>query len=120
MIKEIYTRSPDDPNYVFGIYEHEDPIETIITKIKMILGTIQGQILGDVNFGIGLEELIFETRINKLDLEEKINDQIYQYIDEAGEYKIRPSVSFGKEDGYDYCVVDIYINKSKIFGIIIS
>jgi len=120
MIRDIYTRTPKDPNYKVNILEHSDPLESIISKIKMLLGTSQGQILGDLNCGIGLEELVFETRINKLELEEKIKNQISQYITESSDYKIDPKVSFGKGDGYDMCIVDIFINDQKVVGILVK
>lgn len=120
MVKDIYTRSPEDKGYVFGQYEHSDPIESIITKIKMILGTSPGQVYGDINFGIGLEDLVFQTRINKIEIEEKVRDQIYQYIEESVDYNIRPSISFGKEEGYDFAVLDIYINEQKSVGILVK
>jgi hypothetical protein len=120
MIHEIYNRSPQDPNYVFGVLEHSDAIESIITKIKMILSTSQGQVLGDLNFGVGLEDLVFETRINKMELEEKIKSQIMQYVDESKDYKIVPQVSFGRADGYDYAVIDIFINDQKVVGILVK
>ncbi|MEK0338335.1 MAG: hypothetical protein QQN41_12975, partial [Nitrosopumilus sp.] len=100
--------------------EHSDPIESIITKIKMLFGTTQGQILGDLNFGVGLENLVFETRINKMELEERIKSQIMQYVYESKDYKIEPRVSFGRADGYDYCVVDIFINEQKVIGILVK
>ena len=30
MVKEIYIRNPEDPNYRYNIFEHNDPIESII------------------------------------------------------------------------------------------
>lgn len=120
MIRDIYTRNPSDPNYVYGVIEHSDQIESIITKIKMILGTSQGQVLGDLNFGVGIEDLVFETRINKLELEEKIRAQISQYIVESGDYKIDPVINFGKTEGYDYAIVDFYINSVKTLGILVK
>lgn len=120
MLQDLYIKNPDDPNYVYGVLSHSDPIESIISKIKMIFGTRQGQVLGDVNFGVGLEDLIFETRINKLELEEKIKAQIYTYIPESKDYNIVPKVSFGNGDGYDFCLVDIYINSSKVVGILVK
>lgn len=120
MIKDLYIKSPADPNYNIDILEHSDPIESIKTKIKMILGTRQGQVFGDVNFGVGIEDLIFETKINKMQLEEKISSQIYQYVSESRDYEIRPSVQFGKGDGYDYCLIDIFINNTKSIGILVS
>jgi hypothetical protein len=120
MTQDIYTRSPSDPNYVFGLYSHSDPIESILTQIKMILGTTPGQVFGNINFGIGLDNLIFETRINKNELEEKIKGQIYQYIEEAKDYSIRPEVSFGRDAGSDFAIIDIYINDKKTTGILVK
>ena len=120
MISDLYIRNPEDPNYVYGLYEHSDAIESIITKIKMILGTRQGKVLGDVNFGISIEDLVFESRVNKFDLEEKIRGQITQYVSEASKYKIDPVVSFGKAEGYDYCVIDFFIDSVRALGILVK
>jgi hypothetical protein len=120
MIEEIYIRNPKDPNFKINVLHHSDPIECIITKIKMILGTRQGQVIGDLNFGLGIEDYIFETKINKFQLEEKIKQQIGQYVSETANYTIKPEVSFGKADGYDYCVIDILINGQRTFGVLVK
>ena len=83
MIQEIYIRNPEDPNFKVNVLDHSDPIESIISKIKVIFGTRQGQTIGDLNFGIGLEDLIFETRVNKVQLEEDIKRQIDEYVSES-------------------------------------
>jgi len=120
MIEEIYTRSPTDPNFKINVLHHSDPIESIISKIRMLFGTRQGQIIGDLNCGLGIEDLVFETRINKLRLEEDIKRQIDLYVSESSNYKIKPEVSFGKAAGYDYCIIDILINNEKTFGILVK
>lgn len=120
MIRDLYIKPSSDPNYKYGILEHNDPIESIIAKVRMILGTTQGKVLGDVNFGMGIEDLVFETRINKFDLEEKIRQQISLYIQESSDYSIQPKVSFGKEAGYDYCVIDIFINEQRVAGVLVK
>jgi len=119
MIQEIYTRTPSDPNYKINVLDHSNPIESIISKIKTIFGTRQGNVIGDLNFGLGLEDLVFETRINKMQLEEDIKRQISEYVSESSDYKIDPKVSFGKTSEYDYCVIDIFIDNQKTFGILI-
>jgi len=120
MIKDLYTRSPDDPNFKYGILDHSDPIESIITKVKMILGTRPGQIIGDLNFGVGIEDLIFETNINQTQLQERITEQFEAYIAETKDYVVTPMVSFGRADGYDYAVIDIYINNTKTIGLLVK
>lgn len=120
MIKDLYIRTPDDPNYREDVLDHSSPIESIITKIRMILNTRQGQIFGDINFGVGIEELVFETRVNKSQLQERISSQISQYVSESADYTITPQVQFGKADGYDYCVIDFFIDGEKTFGVLVN
>ena len=60
MVKEIYTRSPDDPNYVFGVYEHSNPIETIVTKIKMILLEQFGPVMREYFVTIHTNDIFYE------------------------------------------------------------
>jgi hypothetical protein len=120
MIKDIYIRNPEDPNFKFGVLEHTDAIESILSKIKMLMGTRPGQIVGDLNFGLGIEDLIFETKINKNHLEEQIKVQFDQYISETKDFKITPQVSFGKADGYDYAVIDIFINDERVIGLLVK
>jgi len=120
MIQDIYIRSPQDPNYRYGVLSHSDAIESIVSKIKMLMGTRQGQLMGDLNFGIGIEDQIFETRINKTRLEEKIKEQFSLYISETQDFKIEPQISFGKTENYDYALIDIFIDEQKVIGLIIS
>ncbi len=120
MIRDLYIRSIDDPNYRIDLLDHNDPIESIITKLKMILGTRQGQVLGDMNFGVGVEDIVFETRLNARELEERIKGQIYQYVTEAAQYKIEPLVRFGKDNGIDYCVIDFFIDNEKVSGVLVK
>ena len=120
MIKDIYLRSPDDPNFHYGVLEHNDAIESIISKIKVLLGTTPGQVFGDIGFGLGIEDLIFETRINKSKLEEKIKSQFDSYVSESKDFQITPQVSFGHADGYDYAIIDVLIDNQKIIGLLIK
>ena len=120
MISDIYIRNPEDPNFQYGVLEHSDPIESIISKIKMLFGTRGGEVFGDLGFGLGIEDLIFETRINKVELEEKIKQQFDRYISESTDFKITPSVSFGKADGYDYAIIDVFVDDERVIGILIN
>ena len=120
MIQDLYVRLPEDPNFQYGVLSHSDAIESIITKIKMLFGTRAGQVFANLGFGLGIEDLIFETKINKTHLEEKIKTQFSQYISESKDYKITPSVSFGKADGYDYAIIDVFIDDQKVIGILVK
>jgi hypothetical protein len=120
MIRDIYIRDPEDPNFQYGVLEHRDAIESIISKIKVIMSTHPGEVLGDIAFGVGIDDLVFESRINKNQLEEKIKDQINRYINETKDYDIRPVVSFGKAENYDYAIIDFFINDQRAIGLLIK
>lgn len=120
MIKEIYLRNIDDQHYE-NILEHSSDTESIIQQVKMILGTENGQVLGDYNFGVNLKKLIFQTNISKAKIQQMIQEQISDYIQSYNNYSISTNVSFGKlNNGSDYAIVDIIINQKAVLGIIVE
>lgn len=120
MIKEIYTRNESD-KYYSDIVEHNSDIESILSQIKIILSTRKGQVLGNYNFGCGIEDLIFTTKFNKDRIRSIITEQINENIKEFNNYSIDVDVSFFKQpNGLDAGVIDIYINKTKIQGFLVQ
>ena len=121
MIREIYTRNEQDPYYDPNILEHNDAVESLLSQIRMIISTRKGDALGDYNFGVGIEDLVFNTKMNKQKIETMINQQITDYIKDFSNYSIRASISFFKmEDGTAGGLIDIYINKTKVQGFLIN
>lgn len=120
MIKEIYLRGDSDVNFENRL-EHSSDVETILTGIRMILGTRKSQVLGDYNFGTSLKDLIFTTRYNKDRIQDMIQSQIDNYIKGFPNYTINTDVKFGKlTNGSDYCIVDIYINQEKMLAVLVD
>ena len=58
-INEIYIKNPNDTTYQDNILEHSDIYESILAKIRMILETRTGEVLGDANFGVNLKNMFF-------------------------------------------------------------
>ena len=120
MIKEIYLRNINDP-YYDDILEHSSDTESIIQQVKMILGTENGQVLGDYNFGVNLKNLVFQTSFPQEKIEEMIREQIKQYIEYTDTYSIDVKVKFGKHpDGSDIGLVDIIINQQAVVGVLVN
>lgn len=121
MIKEIYIRTPDDPNYLSGIIDFKSETEYLLNEIKVILGTSKGDVLEETNFGVNLEDLVFNTVKNSMQIEQMITQQIqvYAYIPDG--MSISTRVNFGDSGlGYDYAIVDIIINGQKCMGFLID
>lgn len=111
MLREIYTRPSNDPQYEENTLETRTELDAVLAKVRMILGTTHGEVLGDYNLGIDLERIVFTTKASSTALEQEIADQISRYLNYTGKYTVTPKVRFGHHaEGYDYAVIDIYVN----------
>ena len=123
MIQEIYTRMPTDTKYNSNILDTHDEVERILTEIRTILGTKHGEVLGDPNFGIDLEQYVFSYGIKKQEILKNLKNQINQYLYyDPDKYTIDLDLNYGKDlvDRSDYAVLDIIINQLKLQGILIK
>ena len=60
----------------------DDLIRLIIQKYQVLVFTNKGDVLGDVNLGTDLLELLYETKLSAGPIQEKIDQQINAYIPE--------------------------------------
>lgn len=121
MVKEIYIRTPEDPEFVPGIIDYSNEIEQVISQMRMILGTNHGEVIGTYDFGLDLEYLIFKTKVSAEDIRKKILDQLSMYAYISPNLSVDVTVSFGKSEyGYDYALVDVTVNGTKAIGFLID
>jgi len=120
MIKEIYAKDPADPNYQENIIEHGDVYESVLQKVRMILYTKPGEVLGDPNFGVNLEEYIFSFNASNKKIKEEVENQIRKYIPEVLIMEISVDVKFKKRKVKDICYIDIRIDGTDAMGLIIN
>jgi hypothetical protein len=121
MIKDIYIRDENDPFYNPTIIDYANDNEYVISQIKMILSTNPGQVLGDYDFGVDLEYMVFGTKKNAEEIKEKIKQQIQTYVKLPLGMSVDCALNFGKDNnGSEYAVIDIYINGAKSIGFLID
>ena len=121
MVKEIYIRDKSDPNYESGIIDYENDIENTISQIRVLLGTKEGDVLGNYPFGIDIEYLVFDTVKNSQEVKKLIEDKIRSYVVPSKNITIGVDVNFGDSGhGYDYAVIDIILNGKKAVGLLVD
>lgn len=121
MISEIYVRDENDPNYIPNMLEFKDEVESIITQIRMIIGTVPGEVFGSPEFGFDIEEYIFRTRYDAGRISELLDEQLNTYLKHSDNTTVQVGINFGDSGrGYDYAVLDIYINGQKTLGFLID
>ena len=120
MLKEIYTRNQDDPHYSAGTYEVEDSLENLLGQIRMLLFTKPGEIINRLGFGIDLESMIFSTNLSNAVIQQRVYDSIAQSCPDALAYEVKVNVEFYRGTARDICVIDIFIDGSKLLGVLIK
>jgi len=118
MLKEIYIINQNEPGYDSNAIEESDSVRTLVQKIKMILFTRRGDVLGDPNFGISLEDLLFEFGFSANELRMKFDEQLAAYAPEYTSFDLKFDINFVPGTVRDMAYIDIYVNGSKAFGLV--
>ena len=121
MVKEIYIRTPNDPNFVPNIIDYSNEVESTLSQLKMILGTNKGDVFGTYDFGLDLNYLVFGTKLPKEEIRQRLLDQIVSYGNISKNISLDIDINLGQSGyGYDYAIIDITINGKKTIGFLVD
>jgi hypothetical protein len=120
MLKELYMRDPSDPLYTQNVLEQSDEIEALLSQIRMILFTKQGDVLGSYNFGFNLEDKLFLFNLDGNEIKKKLLEAIYYYCPDANTYKVDLDVQFFRGTVRDACLIDITVDGRKSLGVLVK
>ena len=120
MLKEIYLRDSSDPLYVPYTLEISSELENLLGQIRMILFTKPGDVIGTYNFGFNLEDMIFSTTLNQSEIKVKLLEMISSFCPDAGNFNLNVDISFFQGSVRDACLIDIYIDNTKQFGVLVK
>jgi phage baseplate assembly protein W len=118
MLKEIYCRNVNDPGFLPGIIETDSALEAILTKIRMIIFTKKGEVLGEPNFGLNLEDQLFEFSFNETQIKKDFYAQLANYVPDTRNIPVDIKVKFEEGTVRDIAYIDIYLNSKKYLGIV--
>jgi hypothetical protein len=79
-MREIYNRDPNDLTYNPYQIEVTDLTEICIGQIKMLLLTNRGEVLGDPDFGLNFEELVFSLGLSESTLRQQLDLYLMVYV----------------------------------------
>ena len=109
-----------------NVYDEEqglvitEELEIYVQQILMILNTSTDEIMGCSALALDLERYVYETRINNADLEKEILDKIRLYTTFYDMFTTDVSVNFMKGEHRDICVIDVSIDKTKMFSVVLK
>ena len=121
MVKEIYIRTPNDPNFVPNIIDYSNEVESTLSQLKMILGTNKGDVFGTYDFDLDLNYLVFGTKLPTEEIRQRLLDQSVSYGNISKNISLDIDINFGQSGyGYDYAIIDITINGKKTIGFLVD
>lgn len=116
MALDIYFRGPGDPNFREGIYQVSDDMENTLQQVRMTLLTKKGEVLGEPNFGFGMEKYLFEYDTFPLEaIDREANELIQNFVMMAKKYSVQAETSYlpGDDEYRVGLVMDVKINGQK-------
>lgn len=103
-----------------SILEVGDELSMLVIHIEMLLYTQKGDVLGEPDMGIGLDDLLWERGFSNYQVEQEIILQIQEYIPLARRYEITTNVSFFRGSDYnnsrDVAQIDILVDGRGVFS----
>jgi phage baseplate assembly protein W len=94
---DFYILYQGHPKYTNGEVIEDEVISVIVQKLEVMLFTNKGSVLGEPNFGISLEELLYQTRVSDTYVKNEIENQIAVYIRELLEITYSVNVVFAQD-----------------------
>lgn len=118
-MREFYVRDESDANYNPDVLEVSNDIEALIYQVKMIMGTNRGEILGEVNCGANMMDLLFSFDFDPSTFNTALVEQTNIYSEMARHYNMRYMVRRVRQQSHsDMGVIDVSINGKSMFGFI--
>ncbi|MHA1675879.1 MAG: hypothetical protein ACTSU6_01740 [Candidatus Njordarchaeales archaeon] len=79
-ILDFYMRSEGEPKYNKNLLINSDENEEAITQVRLTLLTEKGEVLGEPNFGVDVNQYLFDFDINPFSLTKEAENQIATYV----------------------------------------
>jgi|GEM_PF-5140109 hypothetical protein len=109
-MSDLYCKPIDSISYSNELLEIEDSISLMLQQIECLLITPKSKVLGVDDFGINLEDYIFDLTFNTTAIESTIRNQINLFIPLTIQYPIDILINFYEGTARDLAEINITIS----------
>tara|TARA_R110001592_G_scaffold62377_1_gene190846 strand:- start:19852 stop:20256 length:405 start_codon:yes stop_codon:yes gene_type:complete len=117
---DISLKVSGDPGFNSSEMELQTEVEVLKQQIAMILYTRKHDVLGSKMLGANLEDLIYSLRSTEGLIESTVMQQIQTFCPAANRYTVQARVNFFKGTTRDIAILDITIDNTTKFGLILK
>lgn len=116
---ELYIKALGDPNYRDDQMESDEEIQMMLTQIETLIFTNKGEVMGDPEFGLNLEDYVYSFMYNDDMLKGVVGNAISRYIPLSSIYPVNVEVSYTTESDRNAVYIDITIDNRYGIGLYI-
>jgi hypothetical protein len=116
---ELYIKTLGDPNYRDDQMQSDEEILMMLTQIETLVFTNKGEVMGDPEFGLNLEDYVYSFMYNDDMLRGVVNNAITQYIPLSAKYPVSVTVEYTTQSDRNAVYIDITIDNRYGIGLYI-
>jgi hypothetical protein len=116
---ELYIKTLGDPNYRDDQMQSDEEILMMLTQIETLVFTNKGEVMGDPEFGLNLEDYVYSFMYNDDMLRGVVNNAIIQYIPLSSKYPVSVTVEYTTQSDRNAVYIDITIDNKYGIGLYI-
>lgn len=111
---DIHAFSKSSRRFVPLQMEVDDAFTELLLQVEVLLFTKPGELIGYPNYGIDLEQYIFETNINTNQLQRQINRKLDSFIPRPDDVELDSTVESYMVNDEPVIIVNINVNNVKV------
>ena len=114
---ELYIKAIGDPNFDADQLQTDEDIQLLLTQIETLIFTNKGEVMGNPEFGLNIEDYVYSFRYNDTMLQSMITSEISRYVPLSYKYPVNVNVEFTSETERNMVFIDITIDNRYGIGL---
>lgn len=114
---ELYIKTLGDPNFDADQLQADEDIQMLLTQIETLIFTNKGEVMGNPDFGLNLEDYVYSFRYNDTMLQGMVEAGIDRFCPLSYKYPVSVNVEFTTEKERNMVFIDITIDNRYGIGL---
>ena len=116
---EFYVKDIGEPNFQPDKLQQDAELSMLLTQIETMLFTRKGEVLGNPEFGVNLEDYVYSFRYNDYLIKKVIVEQLNMFVPLAQKYNVDVGVEFVEDSDRHAMFLDITVDSRFQLGVYI-
>lgn len=114
---ELYVKTIGDPNFRDDQLQSDEEIQMMLTQIETLIFTNKGEVLGNPEFGLNLDDYVYSFMYNDDMLKGAVSNAISQHVPLSNKYPVNVTVDYTTESDRNAVYIDITIDNRYGIGL---